>query len=84
MLILKGFEARIYLFLKGVYEVGAAIVFPFVEEWDHTLDVFLLAVCTLVLFLSLIFEQDFGTFISIILVIACLTNLFNSLIRGGD
>ena len=84
MLILKGFEARIYLFLKGVYEVGAAIIFFFMEEWDHTLDVLLLAACTLILLLSLIFEQDFCIFISIILVIACLTNLFNSLIRGGD
>jgi cell division protein FtsW (lipid II flippase) len=82
MLILKGFEARVYMFLKGVYEVGAAIVFFFMEEWDHTIDVFLLAVCTLILLLSLIFEQDFGTFISIILVIACLTNLFNSIIKG--
>lgn len=84
MLILKGFEAHIYLFLKGVYEVGAAIVFFFMEEWDHTIDVFLLVVCTLVLVLSLIFEQDFGTFISIILVLACLGNILNSIIKGGD
>lgn len=82
MLILKGFEAHLYLFLKGVYEVGAAIIFFFTEECDYTVDIFLLGICTLLLVLSFMSENDFYILVSIILVTAYLANLFNSRIIG--
>lgn len=83
MIILRGLEAHIYLFLKGMYKVGASIIFS-LKEWDYTLNVFLLAVCTLILYLSIVFKHEFVAYNFVVLVAACLVDLFYLLSRENQ